>query len=251
MAIHFGFRGNDIMEQFIFDRSRVRNDGDSRVAVIDGEEHFHLSRVLRIRVGEKVYMTDGLGTTFLCVVEKINREESLCKVIEEYHDMNASLRHFCIGIALLKPVVKLEIALEKCTEIGARAFVLFHSERSESANVRLDRLKNIVRSATKQSLQSHVPEVKVARNLQEVVASLSGYKEKYVLHEKSEKLFTERLAAVKRDDSAVALIGPEGGFSENEIDYLIENNYGSFSLGKSRLRSETSAIKTAALLATY
>ena len=239
------------MEQFIFRNDNLSINGGKKVIVIDSSEHFHLARVLRVKVGERILVTNGSGKTFLCAVREIGKEKSICEAIEEYQDLNASIREYCIGMAVLKPVSKVELALEKCTELGAREFVLFNSERSEKGNPRIERLRGIVKSAVKQSLQSYIPNLTVAKNLEEIAAVCSKFGEKIVLHERAEEMIDTYLSHLRKDRPVVALVGPEGGFSENEINFLLANGFKSFLLGKSRLRSETAAIKVASLLGAY
>lgn len=240
------------MEQFIFSpENRSRNSAGEDVIAIKGEEHFHLSRVLRVRIGENIFASDGNGLTCLCVIQHIGKDTSTCRVVEEFLEMNSSRRQFCIGMAVLKPVSKLEFAIEKCTELGARSFMLFNTERSEKVSLRIERLTGIVRSAVKQSLQSIIPELAIGKNLEEVSVRSHVYEEKFVLHEKSNRFVNEYLSKLNAETSAIALVGPEGGFSEKEIDFLNDKGFKSVSVGKSRLRSETASIKIASLLATY
>jgi 16S rRNA (uracil1498-N3)-methyltransferase len=237
------------MEQFIFREENVSNAADGKtVVLIDGDEHFHLSRVLRVRVGEKILATDGAGKTFLCVVNEIGKNVSVCGVVERYDDLNSARRNFCIAISLLKPMSKVENALEKCTELGAAGFLLFKSERTETPSARLDRLHGIVKSAMKQSLRSHLPALQYVESLEAAAAAGRSYDEKIVLHERSKEMAAGHLIHLSPDRSAVAFIGPEGGFSENEISFLHESGYGDFSLGEARLRSETAAITIASFL---
>jgi 16S rRNA (uracil1498-N3)-methyltransferase len=240
------------MEEFIFEIENRRIDpGGVDTITLKGEEHFHLSRVLRSRVNDKVFATDGKGTTCLCVVQSIGKERSTCKVIEEYRELNSSRREFCIGMAVLKPVSKLELAIEKCTELGGRSFLLFNSERTEKINLRAERVAGVIRAAIKQSLQSVIPEFAILRNLEEVVSRSRVYENKFVLHERSEDMLDGYLSSSKKDSSVIALVGPEGGFSEEEINFLIGQGFRSVCVGKSRLRSETASIKIASLLADY
>jgi len=238
------------MEQFIFlDENRGR-DTNNLITIV-GDEHFHLARVLRVKPGEKILATDGAGTTCLCIVKKIGKSESVCEVVEEYHDMNSSLREFCIAMAVLKPASKLEFALEKCTELGARKFLLFDSERSGKVKLRTERLRGIITSAVKQSLQSRIPELAMIESLEELSSQSSAYNQKIVLHEKATIMMSEYLSDVPRTSPAIALVGPEGGFSEREIGFLESHGFKTLLLGKSRLRSETAAISIAAILNSY
>ncbi len=240
------------MEQFIFDKKNLGSDPSGKTILsIDGEENFHLSRVLRVRTGEKILATDGAGKSLLCVVSSVGKESSICYVLEEYENLNAPSREFCIAMALLKPISKIETAIEKCTELGTHKFLLFYSERSEKPSPRLERLQAIVKAAVKQSLRSRIPELVFLENLKQAVQMSVEYGRKVVLHEKAEAMAAEYLSGMKPGASVVALVGPEGGFSDNEIAYLIENGFASLSLGKGRLRSETAAISAATLLSSF
>lgn len=239
------------MEQFLFKDGNLTGEAGKRTLVIDGEESFHLFKVLRTRAGENILATNGAGKTLLCVVATAGRERTVCEVVEEYEDLNASPREFCIAMALLKPMSKVETALEKCTELGARHFLLFNSERSESGRPRFERLQNIIKSAVKQSLRSRIPELVFAEDLEEAARHGRLYHERVVLHEKAEESLTGRIQRIEKERSAIAMIGPEGGFSETEITFLTENGYESLSLGEGRLRSETAAVAAATLLSTY
>ena len=240
------------MEQFIFEsKNHLKNSVGVDVITIEGEEHFHLFRVLRAKVGDKILATDGKGKTCLCVIQRIGKTSSTCKVAEEYSELNSSSRKFWIGMAALKPVSKLETAIEKCTELGARGFLLFNTERSETINLRVDRMAGIIRSAVKQSLQSIIPELAIIKNLEEVATRSHAYEGKLVLHEKSNDAVEGYLTELNKDRTVIALVGPEGGFSDKEISFLAEKGFRSVSIGKSRLRSETAAIKIASLLGVY
>ncbi len=239
------------MEQFLFRDENLSGETGERRLIIDGEESFHLFKVLRTRKGEKILATNGAGKTFLCAVVTAGKEKTVCKVVEEYDNLNAAPSEFCIAMALLKPMSKVETALEKCTELGAGRFLLFNSERSEKVKTRTERLQSIIKSAVKQSLRSRIPELVFARDLEEAAQYGRRYDVRIVLHEKAEELFAGRIRGMEKGRSAVALVGPEGGFSENEIAFLIENGYESLLLGKGRLRSETAAIAAASIFSTY
>lgn len=239
------------MEQFLFRHENLSGGPGKRTVVIDGAESFHLHRVLRTRTGEKILATDGDGKTLLCVVTSIGKDRIVCEVVEEYDNLNAPPREFCIAMASLKPMSKVETALEKCTELGARQFLLFNSERSESVMLRLERLQGIIKSAVKQSLRSRIPEIKFAPNLEEAAVHGRSYDKKLVLHEKARDMISGPDNRIATGVSAIALIGPEGGFSENEIAFLVENGYESLSFGNGRLRSETAAIAAATILSTF
>jgi len=239
------------MEEFLFRIETLTTDTTGhRVLSIDGEEHFHLCRVLRFKVGDQVLATDGMGTAFLCAIMSMNQKRTLCRVISTIENLNAGLRNYRIGIAMLKPFSKVELALEKCTEIGAESFIVFNCERSGKSLPRLDRLNSILRSATKQSLQSRVPRVEFRNSVEDLVSS-NLFSRRIVLHEKSDQDAAEFLTVIGRREPVVALIGPEGGFTDSEVSFLKKNAFVELSLGKSRLRSETAAIKIASLLSVY
>ncbi len=240
------------MEQFIFDsKNRTSISLGEDVILLTGDEHFHLSHVLRSKVGDQILATDGKGMTCLCLIQAIDRNGTTCKVIEERRNFNSSRRGFCVGLAVLKPVSKLELAIEKCTELGAGEFLVFNTERSWKVGLRPERIADIIVSAVKQSLQSEIPELRIVEDLNEALLMCRRYKLKLVLHEKSETMIDEILNKENETLSAIALVGPEGGFTENEISFLVSEGFKSVRVGSSRLKSETAAIKIASLLGVY
>lgn len=240
------------MEEFIVEDIKAIDEARKSGSItISGEEHFHLFRVLRMRRGEKILVTDGRGLTFKCEIERITNSETHARVINHEMWLNASRREYAIAISFLSQMVRLEFALEKCTELGAREFTLFSSNRCERRTVRIDRLNKIVRSAVKQSLQSYIPVISIANDLVSLEQMTRKYELRFVLDAGAEERLDEQLKCVPVHQSVIAVIGPEGGLSEGEVDFFVKAGFKCMSLGNSRLRSETAAIKASSLLAVY
>ncbi|MGC8595777.1 MAG: RsmE family RNA methyltransferase [Candidatus Kryptoniota bacterium] len=240
------------MEEFIVeDKESLEGAYKTGKIIISGEEHFHLSRVLRMRRGEKILVTDGRGLTFRCEVESITGSHTIARIINFERWLNASKREYAIAIAFLSTASKLEFALEKCTELGAREFVIFKSERSEGNRVRVDRLSRIIRSAVKQSLQCYIPVIHIADNLSSVRKISDSYKLRFVMDAAAGEKLDEKIKQLPPEQSVIAVIGPEGGLTEHEVGFFDLAGFERLSLGNSRLRSETAAIKTSSLLAVY
>jgi conserved hypothetical protein TIGR00046 len=240
------------MEEFIVeDKEYLDEAKKTGKIIISGEEHFHLSRVLRMKSGEKILITDGQGLVYKCEIVNVTDTKTFARVINFEMWFNASKREYAIVISLLSSTSKIEFALEKCTELGAREFVIFKSNRSEKTNVRIERLKKVVRSAVKQSLQSYIPPIHIADDLMSVEQISRKYKSKFVMEIMANKRLDEKVKLLPSDQSVIAVIGPEGGLTEEEVKFFCLSGFECLSLGNSRLRSETAAIKVSSLLAAY
>jgi len=148
-------------------------------------------------------------------------------------------------MGMIKKRQRLEFAVEKLVELGASEIILFESQRTERSNIRIDRLEDKAISAMKQSLRAWLPDIKVYHSFEEVLEQ-HGTHPSYIAHVKvkAENSFT---SITKERNSMLMMVGPEGGFSESEID--LASNYGveQVSLGPYRLRTETAAIHMVSL----
>src|SRR5699024_4290721 len=139
-------------------------------------------------------------------VRSINKKSVLIE-IEEHEQMREPQPELILGMGIIRKRDRMEFAVEKAVELGARHIVLFRSERTVKQNVRTDRLESIVLSAMKQSLRSWLPEVAMVHSLQEVI---NRFPESRCLmaHEKvGGDLSDYSLAS---SEQQLLLIGPEG-----------------------------------------
>lgn len=223
------------MNIFYAPESQIHGD----VIELTGQEAKHASKVLRYRKGDPIQIVDGLGGWFECKVVQITG--SLVKAeIQKSKRIEAPKPEIVLAMGLIKKRDRLEFAVEKSVELGVSEIALFRSRHTVKENVRMDRLENTILSALKQSLRAWLPKVSVLSSLDEV---MDGYNEHHFLmaHEKEDTELGVN-PDLKSKDKLLLLVGPEGGFSDKEIEMATERGAEIVSLGEYRLRAETAAI---------
>lgn len=238
------------MECFIVERENIHEE--QRDLVLIGNEAKHAVRSLRLKEGETIIATDISGVCYKSVISsiaKLSKDdwEAQCEILEKLPNHNESQKHIHLVVGILQQSSKFEEILEKCTELGVKAFTPFISDRSEKTEVNIDRCERILRTATKQVSRSIKPVLAKTTNLNSIINNLreNGY-DIIIFHEQSN--ITEAFTTSHISLSPTALvIGPEGGFTEEEV--VSAKSYGAkvFSLGARRLRAETAAIAACAI----
>lgn len=206
---------------------------------LTGQEAKHASKVLRYRKGDQIQIVDGQGGWFDCKIVQIT-DSSLKAEVQNTKIIEAPLPEIVLAMGLIKKRDRLEFAVEKSVELGVSEIALFRSRHTVKENVRMDRLENTVLSAMKQSLRARLPEVSVLDSLDEVMDRYSEY-HILIAHEKEDSQVGIDYS-LKSNDKLLLLVGPEGGFSDEEIKFAKKRGAEIISLGKYRLRAETAAI---------
>lgn len=208
-----------------------------------GPELHHIRRVSRVRSGETITLLDGEGGVYTAGVEDLNDSEAVLKVISfEQAERRGSVD---IAVGVTKGP-RLDMAVEKCSELGARRFLPFTCRRSVwrgDADERIQKRDRLVRkiiAASKQSGQPYFPEVSRVLEFDALAGILSGYRKVFLADCGGGAL--EDLGGDFEGDAVLGIVGPEGGLSEGEISILLERKAVPLSLGPFRLRSETAAI---------
>ncbi len=231
------------MERFF---AKIQND---MVFLAKDDEH-HLLNVMRAKVGEKVEAVDE-GELYLAQIKKINPLE--IKVVEHIsRDTELGVK-LIIGFSLLKGGHD-ELVLMKGTELGAYAFLPFVSERTiirlddKERKKRQERFQKIVNGASSQSKRLFTPEVFPIMNYKDALKYAAD--KRFIAYENlSDGTFNlpSELKALNKDDKALVLVGPEGGFSPNEVQNAMDSGFVTLSLGRRILRAETASIYLASV----
>jgi 16S rRNA (uracil1498-N3)-methyltransferase len=221
-------------------RADAIGDGE---AVLAGEEFHHLVRVVRARKGAEIRLLDGRGTVYEAVVRDIGKDRAIVDIV-------SSIEHghppeIDIAISALK-APRLDLVIEKCTEIGLRRLIIFSSERSVrtfeagKGTVKTERLQRKALAACKQSGQPYLPEVSLIADLGGLIDLFADYRSIFLADRGGARLIGEE--ASRPEVPALGIIGPEGGLTDAERAALVSGGAGIVSLGGHRLRSETAAI---------
>lgn len=215
--------------------------GNNTTIILDGEEFTHATKVMRNKIGDDLYVTDGNGVILQTIVDEITEKTAKLKIIKIYNYKN-NYANIELYIPNLRNNDRLEFALEKCTELGITNFTIYNSDRSVAKGCKIDRLNKIVLSAMKQSLRAFLPIIKFNDDLRKTNFS----SEIILLDQNSNISFVEFFNSTSNQNNYSLIIGPEGGFSNRELDLL--KNGTSINLAPNRLRSETACVTCACLL---
>ncbi|NNE31674.1 MAG: 16S rRNA (uracil(1498)-N(3))-methyltransferase [Winogradskyella sp.] len=203
------------------------------------DESRHIVKVLRKKVGDTLFITNGNGWLFEAVL--ISAEHKNCIVniktqqLQKKRDFNLHL-----AVAPTKMNDRYEWFLEKATEIGIEEITPIICDNSERKTVKLERFERIIQSAMKQSLQCYLPKLNAPLTFHEFV-NMQRSGQKFIAHcEDSNKKSLKSELNVNQD--CTLLIGPEGDFNVKEIEIALQQNYIPVTLGETRLRTETAAI---------
>ncbi len=224
-------------------------DPSASTITLDEENSRHTIQVLRMKAGDNLNLTDGKGN--LLTVEITDDHKKKCVVqVKGKKFLHAPARKIFIAISLLKNANRFEWFLEKATEIGISEIIPLICHRTEKEKFRHDRMEAILISAMLQSQQCWLPVLHEPIGFelllrQEEIVNAS---QKFIAHciEDEKRM----LADLVNDSlaSQVILIGPEGDFTPEEIEFARANHFDAVSLGDTRLRTETAGVVAATIL---
>ncbi len=217
----------------------------SKIFELPETEAHHVLHVLRYEVGDELNVTDGKGNLHVC---KIILAKKKCEVeIVKSTFQSQNLFPTTIAIAPTKSRERLEWFLEKATELGVSEIQLLKTQHAEKWNVGVERLEKVLIAAIKQSFQTWLPVLKPVIAFEKFVAASKSFPQKLICHN-LQPSSQQLLQAAQPKLKTVITIGPEGGFSDAEINFAKENNFKTVLLGNNRLRTETAGVTAAAVL---
>lgn len=205
---------------------------------LDEEECRH-AKVLRLNIGSEVHLTDGHGRLFQGSITLLKKHLEV-EVQSLLHEEEAPVRTLTLAVAPTKNMNRLEWVVEKAVEVGVHAIIPIQCEHSERLHLKQERLQRIALSAMKQSKTLWLPRI---HKLSPFTALLdSSIPTRWIAHcVETENRSHIRCLAEGNGDQLVC-IGPEGDFSEAEIEQAVRAGFTGVSLGTHRLRTETAAI---------
>lgn len=210
---------------------------------INDEEQQHIIKVLRMRDGEEISVTDGKGNLAngKLVFEGKKVSLDIKEIKKNLPDFSPKLH---IAIAPTKNIDRIEFFLEKATEMGISEVTLIQTEKTERKILNIEKLRKQSIAASKQSLRFHFPVINDLMKFPDFIKNLDP-ETTFVAH-CNENLERIDLKEINLQEKITFLIGPEGDFSEKEIQILAEKGIKAVSLGNQRLRTETAGVFVAA-----
>ncbi|HDY87019.1 MAG TPA: 16S rRNA (uracil(1498)-N(3))-methyltransferase [bacterium] len=231
----------------------------SKQIVITGEQARHLALVLRVTPGESLDIFDGLGFKYSCRIIECHKKEVIVERIKkERYSAESS-----ISITLAQGIAKgdrMDLIIQKSTELGVNKIIPLITERAQVRHTnKLDRWKKIALSASQQSGRDKLPEIEGPVDIKSFFSRQFPFVEKgdkggffnpgiIFSEEKKERNLKGVLSAFKNAQQLTLLVGPEGGFSKEEITAAVENGFIEASLGPRILRTETAPITAISII---
>lgn len=208
------------------------------------EEAMHALRVLRLKSGDEIMLTDGIGNFYKAEITVAATRKCVFKLLETIPQTPIWRGHLHLVVSPTKMMERMEWLVEKATEIGFDRISFINCDNSERRVIKVKRLEKIAVSAMKQSRKAWKPIIDEIVSFDELVAeSTEGLR--YIAHcyEEIKKVdLFNQLSISDKDEDVTLFIGPEGDFSLSEVKKAIDAGFVSVSLGESRLRTETAAL---------
>jgi 16S rRNA (uracil1498-N3)-methyltransferase len=216
---------------------------------MQGQEHLHLSNVLRCSVGEEVVLWCGDGLDYYATIQSIQKQCTLLQVTSVQPNTAELDKDIVLYLGLIKNIDRFELAVQKCIELGVYKIVPFVSQYATFRKINLDRLNAIALNAIKQCGRSRLVEISSIKTWDEVLIDIQSDPAIFA-YEKAVApiklaLQSQKIAKAKTIN---VVIGSEGGFSAEEIMQVYDISITPVSLGKRILRAETAAIAVMSVL---
>jgi len=249
---------NSVPQFFIKD-----SDIDDNRAVIKGDECHHLINVRRIRAGDVLDIRTDSGRRFKAEIIRISHSEILLNLPEEIQQEEIQTDHKIIDITLYMSLLKagnFEFVIQKTVEVGVNKIIPVYTSRtipeldkkSDKKNIKKieekhNRWNKIALSAAKQCLRNNIPAVEHPLDFSDAIKDHSSTI-RLIAHPGSELELKKFFISNNRPESVSILIGPEGGFTNSELDSASEHGWHTVNFGHTNLRAETAAVIIPALI---
>ena len=235
------------LRRFFIDPADITGE----TALLTGPEAHHLRTVLRLSPGDPITFFDGTGARYQARIERILKDRVTATIIGQTRDLPPKVR-LHLGQALLKGQ-KMDLILQKATELGVEAIYPFYSEHGihkQPRDTQMDRWQRIVIEACKQCDRATPPEIHAPREVIDLMTAPPPYDARLIFWEhETKQTLNEVLAGQSKDcRSVLFLLGPEGGFSEAEVARAQKEGFTPVSLGPRILRAETASLAATAIL---
>lgn len=225
---------------------------DAGAATVQGEQHHYLFRVLRLAVGDELVVFDGHGREANAIVESVSAQQATLRLGDARETDEARGPRMIAMPALIKGE-RMEWCVQKLVELGVSTIAPVRAARSvvkldaKRAANRRSRFEGIASNAARQCGRSTVPDIRPIGSLAEAIGSLEAELKLVFTTALPGRGLAEVLAGAQPSSVAFA-IGPEGGFTPDEVEGLVEAGFVAVGLGPRVLRAETAAVAALAAL---
>ena len=217
-------------------------------ATFDAFESRHIIKTMRKRSGDLIQFTDGKGSLYQ---GKITSTHPVLRITFSLANRKIwpPAIPSALGIGFIRPS-RMDYLIEKATELGITRFYLFPSRHSNYRTDNTSRWEKISRQAMKQSNRVYLPEIRIISNMENMISETAEMEYKYIAEQNASRKL-DGIISKERDlsqKSIIFILGPEGGFDEEEINLCKQNSFIPLTFGNYRLRTETAAITAASYI---
>ncbi len=220
---------------------QIRSD----TILLDEDERRHLVTVTRHAVGDRITIVDGQGNFFGAVIERIEKKRVECRV--QSAEVQNPQRRIVLGAGLLRNPARFDFLVEKATELGVSAIVPLITERVLIHRAKTERWEKIALSAMKQSGRAYLPAITGLTQYTDFLGATPKGTFAVIPHERGTHTPLAQLVGSSGGGDCSICIGPEGGFTDGEVQRAVEQGFQPVTLGEFRLRAETAAVAAVAL----
>ena len=220
-----------------------KKDIENKVIKVTGSEFRHIKNVLRVRIGDRLIFTTGDGDEYHSVISSVGNKYIKAQIGRITRKTNEPLEFIAIAIAPPK-AQRMDWFVEKATELGASEIIPVLTKRSVvvPGTSKVNRWRRIAISAIKQAERSILPEIKDLTSFEDFLSLSMEFPIRFIAYEKEDKKNFKTYLSGKKNKKIIVLIGPEGGFDDEEVELAQSKGFIPVTLGVTKLRTETAGI---------
>ena len=232
--------------QRYFAKSKINNN-----LILNNNDIHHIKNVMRLKPGSKIEVVYN-KKLYICKIDLISNSSVDISVIDVLDNDNETSINITVAFPIIKED-KIDLILQKCTELGVSKFIPLELSRcvvkysKEKINKKINRWITICKEAAEQSKRNIIPEVSQIMSIKDLINLEYDLKIVCSVNQNISNI-KKVLQNNKKCDKIIFVVGPEGGLSENEETYLVNNGFIRASLGKSILRCETAPITVCSMI---
>ncbi len=214
------------------------------IVTLSAEESRHCVKVLRHKKNDIIHIIDGLGTMYDAKVIQPDPRATIVEITDRHHDFGKVPYNLSVALSPLKNNARYEWFVEKATEIGITEIIPMITHYTEKSKIKIERLEKILISAAKQSMRAKLPVLHEVQSFEQLLRS--DFEQKLIAVCDAHSPLIE---VYQKDRTTLILIGPEGGFTQQEMQLAHQQGFIPVRIGNSRLRAETAAIVATSVIA--
>jgi 16S rRNA (uracil1498-N3)-methyltransferase len=224
------------------------------LATIGGSDVNYLKNVMRLKVGDELSIMDSKSKEYNAKIKAYSNNEIIVELLGEKHPKSESRVKITIAQGIPKNP-KMDLVVQKATELGAQRIIPIKTERSviklteEKEEAKINRWQKIAKEAAEQSGRLIIPFVDTPKEIKELLIIKNDFDKCVILWEMEKEMTIKRFLQENHDiKSLLVMIGPEGGFSHDEVELVKKEGFVSVNIGSRIVRTETAAISVLSMI---